>query len=77
MPTSHQEKWQLGLARRQRKEERKLSCDRVVQSMQQVQFVFEEESGWMTTMFADRTADDQALARNAWKEAVDEEVFEM
>ena len=40
-------KWQLGVARRKRKEECKLSSERVTQSMPSVKFVFDAEPGWV------------------------------
>ena len=69
-------KWQLGLARKQRKEERKLSTERVVQSMRKIHFVFHEEPGWMAMVYADMSADEQALAKTAWKDADNEELAE-
>ena len=61
--------WHLGMAKRARAEQRKLSCAQVTSSMQQVKYVFTEEATWGTKLWTDMNAEEQVSAEDAWKKA--------
>ena len=44
--------------------------------MRKMHFVFHEEPGWMAMAYADMSADEQALAKTAWKDAENEALAE-
>ena len=59
--------WQLGIARKQRQEERKHSPVKVAAAMPKVSFVFCEDVVWQSKQFAEMTADEQEMATKAWR----------
>ena len=64
------------MARRELKERRKLSTERVEQSMPKINFVFEDQPEWMAMMYADMSTDEQALAKAAWRDAENADILE-
>ena len=76
-PPHVRKNWQLGMARRQREEARKLSKDTVLASMPSIKFVFEDKNAtWSRKTYAQMTGDDQQAARDAWNNAEEEEAAE-
>ena len=70
-PPHVKKNWQLGIARKQRKEERKHSQTTVAAAMAKVTFVFQEDVVWQSKQFADMTADEQEMATKAWRSSED------
>ena len=69
-PPHVRKNWLLGLARRQRQEERKLEHAAATAPLSEVQFVFEEDAfQWQSKLFADMDPAEQEDAKNHWKQA--------
>ena len=62
--------WHLGAARRRAAEARKCTVAQVTSSLTQTRYVFvEEDSRWQEVAWADMSADEQAEAKEAWRQA--------
>ena len=62
--------WMLGMARKERKEQQKLTRATKETSLPKVRFVFEEESQqWQSKLYEDMLPEEQEEARESWKEA--------
>ena len=73
-PPHVRKNWLLGVARRQREEERKHSKQTVTKAMPDIKFVFEDETcSWNRKAFSDMTSEEQDIAKRAWYVAEEEE----
>ena len=74
-PPHVRKNWLLGVARREREEARKLSASTVIQAMPVINFVFEEDAthAWTTRASSEMTQEELDLAKQAWKEAEENE----
>ena len=68
-PPHVRKNWQLGVARKQRAEERKQPHSKVAASMAKITFVFEEDGVWHSKQFSDMSVEEQEFAAREWREA--------
>jgi hypothetical protein len=72
-PPHIRKNWQLGVARKQRQEERKLSHSKVAASIAKIKFVFEEDVVYRSKQYCDMNSEEQEMAVKEWREAEDSE----
>ena len=70
-PPHIRKNWQLGVARKQRQEERKLSHSKVAASIAKIKFVFEEDVVYRSKQYCDMNSEEQEMAVKEWREAED------
>jgi hypothetical protein len=68
-PPRVRKNWQLGVARKQRQEERKHSHAKVASSMTKVTFLFREEIVRQNNLYADIDSEEQVIASKEWRQA--------